>query len=219
LDNGFDNQNPYGLVAVQYLSSHDEVANGKRRPARDLKDRGSWGHSEYDAQAQTITALATAIMARGYPMIFMGDEFLEGYYSGNQEWFKDDQPITWANLTNTRASNTMRAVKDLINIRKTEINKPWYVDIQVIHVNNTAKVIGFSRGGNIYVIINYNKVNYPSYGIPFPSPGVWDLIFAHPSGAYGDSWADSYLENSVNYLGGYANIKIPEYGVLIYRKQ
>jgi 1,4-alpha-glucan branching enzyme len=162
-------------------------------------------------------------MARGYPMIFMGDEFLEGYYSGNQEWFKDDQPITWANLTNTRASNTMRAVKDLINIRKTEINKPWYVGIGVIHVNNSAKVIGFSRGDSIYVIINYDKVNYTnstSYGIPFPSAGTWNLIFAHPSGAYGDSWADSRLTPSVSYSGsGNVNINIPEYGVLIYKKQ
>jgi 1,4-alpha-glucan branching enzyme len=218
LDNGLNNQNPYGLVAVQYLSSHDEVANGKRRPAADLTNRG-WGNSEYDAQAQTITALATIIMARGYPMIFMGDEFLEGYYFGNQEYFRDDQPITWANLTNTRASNTMRAVRDLIDKRKAEINKPWYVDIQVIHVNNTDKVIGFSRGGNIYVIINYNKVNYPSYGIPFPSAGTWNLIFAHPSGAYGDSLADSYLTSSFSYSGGNAYIKIPEYGVLIYKKQ
>jgi 1,4-alpha-glucan branching enzyme len=223
LDNGLNNQNPYGLVAVQYLSSHDEVANGKRRPARDLKDRGSLMDSEYDAQAQTITALATVIMARGYPMIFMGDEFLEGYYLGNQEYFKDDQPITWANLTNTKASNTMRAVRDLINIRKTEINKPWYVGIGVIHVNNSAKVIGFSRGDSIYVIINYDKVNYTnstSYGIPFPSAGTWNLIFAHPSGAYGDSWADSRLTPSVSYSGsGNVNINIPEYGVLIYRKQ
>jgi 1,4-alpha-glucan branching enzyme len=222
LDNGFDNQNLYGLVAVQYLSSHDEVANGKRRPARDLKDRG-WGDSEYDAQAQTITALATVIMARGYPMIFMGDEFLEGYYPGNQEYFKDDQPITWANLMNSRATNTMRAVRDLIMIRKN--NAPIkYDQIGVIHINNADKVIGFRRGygtgsGDIYVIINYNKRSYTSYGIPFPSTGTWNLIFAHPSGAYGDSGADSYLTDSVNYLGGYAYIKIPEYGVLIYKKQ
>ena len=219
LDNGLNNQNPYGLVAVQYLSSHDEVANGKRRPAADLTNRG-WGNSEYDAQAQTITALATIIMARGYPMIFMGDEFLEGYYPGNQEYFRDDQPITWANLTNDRATNTMKAVKDLINIRKTEINKPWYVGIQVIHVNNSAKVIGFSRGGNIYVIINYNKTSYVSYGIPFPSTGTWNLIFAHPSDAYGDSGANSRLTPSVSYSGsGNVNINIPEYGVLIYKKQ
>ena len=219
LDNGLNNQNPYGLIAVQYLSSHDEVANGKRRPAADLKYRGSWGNSEYDAQGQTITGLATAVFARGYPMIFMGDEFLEGYYSDNQEWFRDDKPITWYNLTNTRATNTWKAVRDLLNVRKSHVNKPWYVGIQVHHVNNTAKVIGFSRGNDIYVIINYDKVNYPSYGIPFPSTGTWNLIFAHPSGAYGDSWADSYLTGSVNYSGGNANIKIPEYGVLIYKKQ
>ncbi len=218
LNNGTDNQNPYGIYAIQYLSSHDEVANGKQRPAADLKNRGSWGNSEYDAQGQTITGLATAIMAFGYPMIFMGDEFLEGYYPNNQDWFRDDKPITWANLVNTRATNTWRAVKDLINARKQHINKPYYVGINIIHINNTVKVIGFSRGNDIYVIVNYDKQNYSSYGIPFPSTGTWNLIFAHPSSAYGDSWADSYLTGSVNYSGGNANIKIPEYGVLIYKK-
>jgi hypothetical protein len=99
-----------------------------------------------------------------------------------------------------------------------------YDQIGVIHINNTDKVIGFRRGygtgsGDIYVIINYNKKSYTSYGIPFPSTGTWNLIFAHPSGAYGDSWADSYLTSSVSYSGGNAYIKIPEYGVLIYRKQ
>ncbi|MCS7299622.1 MAG: alpha-amylase family glycosyl hydrolase, partial [Spirochaetia bacterium] len=104
LDNGLDNQNPYGLIAVQYLSSHDEVANGKRRPAADLKHRG-WGNGEYDAQYQTLTGLATAIFARGIPMIFMGDEILEGFYSGDQEWFRDDVPINWSKIGNTRVTN------------------------------------------------------------------------------------------------------------------
>ncbi|MGC8766910.1 MAG: alpha-amylase family glycosyl hydrolase [Brevinematia bacterium] len=221
LDNGTNNQNPYGLMAVQYLSSHDEVANGKRRPATDLKYRG-WGSSEYDAQAQTITAIATAIFSRGYPMLFMGDEFLEGFYSNNQECFRDDKPITWSNLTNTRATNTMRAVKDLVNIRKQYVNKPWYVPTTINH-NPGNKVIGFSRtpGGSddLYIIINYDKVNYSNYGIPFPSTGTWNLIFAHPSGAYGDTWADTYLVDTVNYSGDNATIGIPEYGVLIYKKQ
>lgn len=222
LDNGLNNQNPYGLIAVQYLSSHDEVANGKRRPARDLKDRGSWGNSEYDAQYQTLTALATAIFARGYPMIFMGDEILEGYYTGDQEWFRDDVPINWSKITNTRVTNTIKAVRDLIKIRKDHVNKPWYVPI-TIHHNPGNKVIGFSRtpGGSddIYVIINYDKQSYTTYGIPFPSTGTWQLIYASPSGTYGDSWANAYLTSTVNYSGGNANIKIPEYGVLIYRKQ
>jgi len=223
LDNGIYNQNPYGLFVVQYHVSHDEAANGKQRPSADLVNRGSWGNSEYDAQAQMITAIATAVMAKGIPMLFYGEEFLEGYYTGNQKWFQDTVPITWANLNRTRATNTMRAVRDLNMIRKN--NAPIkYDQIGVIHINNTDKVIGFRRGygtgsGDIYVIINYNKTNYTSYGIPFPSAGTWDLIFAHPSGAYGDSWADSYLINPVNYSGGDANIKIPEYGVLIYKKQ
>lgn len=224
LNNGLDNQSPYGLFAVQYHVSHDEAANGKQRPSADLVNRGSWGNSEYDAQGQMITAIATAVMARGIPMLFFGEEFLEGYWPGNQKWFRDDVPITWANLSRVRATNTMRAVRDLNWIRRN--NAPIRFDlIGIVHVNNTAKVLSFRRGygtgsGDIYVIINYNKQNYSSYGIPFPSAGTWELIFAHPSGAYGDAWADAYLVNPVNYSGsGNVNIKIPEYGVLIYRKQ
>ncbi|MGC8766139.1 MAG: alpha-amylase family glycosyl hydrolase [Brevinematia bacterium] len=223
LDNGSDNQNPYGLFVVQYHVSHDEAANGKQRPSADLVNRGSWGNSEYDAQAQMITAIATAVMAKGIPMLFYGEEFLEGYWSDNQKWFTDTKPITWANLSKVRATNTMRAVRDLNFIRKN--NAPIRFDqIGVLHVNNTGKVIGFRRGygtgsGDIYVIINYNKQSYTSYGIPFPSSGTWNLIFAHPSGAYGDAWADSYLTSTVSYSGGNAYIKIPEYGVLIYKKQ
>ncbi|MCS7299432.1 MAG: alpha amylase C-terminal domain-containing protein, partial [Spirochaetia bacterium] len=103
------------------------------------------------------------------------------------------------------------------------VNKPWYVPITIHHNNLNDKVIGFSRtpGGSddIYVIINYDKQNYTNYGIPFPSSGTWNLIYASPSGAYGDSWADAHLTGTVNYSGGNANIKIPEYGVLIYKKQ
>ncbi|MCX8029383.1 MAG: alpha amylase C-terminal domain-containing protein, partial [Brevinematales bacterium] len=204
-----------------YLSSHDEVANGKRRPAADLKHRG-WGNGEYDAQYQTLTGLATAIFARGIPMIFMGDEILEGYYSGDQEWFRDDVPINWSKIGNPRVTNTLRAVRDLIKIRKERVNKPWYVPI-TIHHNPGNKVIGFSRtpGGSddIYVIINYDKQNYSSYDIPFPSSGTWNLIYASPSSAYGDIEDDIYLTGSVSYSGGNANIKIPRYGVLIYKKE
>lgn len=223
LNNGLDNQDPNGLFAVQYHVSHDEAANGKQRPSADLVNRGSWGNSEYDAQGQMITAIATAVMARGIPMLFYGEEFLEGYWSDNQKWFTDTKPITWANLSKVRATNTMRAVRDLNFIRRNNAAVKFN-QIGIIHVNNTAKVLSFRRGygtgsGDIYVIINYNKTSYSSYGIPFPSSGTWQLIFAHPSGAYGDSWADAYLTSTVNYSGGNATIKIPEYGVLIYRKQ
>ncbi|MEN2998915.1 MAG: alpha amylase C-terminal domain-containing protein [Brevinematia bacterium] len=117
----------------------------------------------------------------------------------------------------------MRAIRDLNFIRRNNACVRYDL-IGVVHVNNNNKVLGFRRGsgtgsGDIYVIINYNKVSFSSYSIPFPSSGTWDLIFAHPSGAYGDSWADSYLVNPVNYSGGNANIKIPEYGVLIYKKR
>jgi 1,4-alpha-glucan branching enzyme len=65
---------------VLYMSSHDECANGKERTAADLNFARSWGNSEYDAQCQQITGLANILMGPARPMMFMGDEFLEGFY-------------------------------------------------------------------------------------------------------------------------------------------
>ena len=219
---------------VQYACSHDEAANGKQRMAADLHYVRGWATTEFDAQCQMVTALATVLMGKGMPMVFMGDEFLEGFYDDsywgppyNARYFVDTKALSWNNLywnrtdgypVRVEAARTAAAVQALAWIRKNNDAIKYY-DIFVHHVNDTGKVIGFTRGGNINVIINYDKTPYGAgYSVWFPA-GQWSLIFAHPSGAFGNSWADAYLTGYVDAGGGgNMSIKIPEYGVLVYKK-
>jgi 1,4-alpha-glucan branching enzyme len=220
-----------GWAGLNYLESHDEAANGKERTAADLHYVRSWGNSEYDAQCQQVTGLATVLMGQGMPMILYGDEFLEGFYDDSYwgapmdaRWFTDGTPLSWNNFywnaTNiparVGAANTCAAVRDLARVRR---NYPavQYNGITVDLQDNNNKILGFERGGNIYVIINYNKQSQTGYNPKFPTGNgnAWNLIFAHPSSAYGESFADSYLTSSA-YSG--SSISIPEYGVLVYQQ-
>ncbi len=222
----------WSMSGVNYMTSHDECANGKERTAADLHYARSWGNSQYDAQCQQVTGLATVLMAKGVPMVFMGDESLEGFYDDsywgppyNARYFRDWTALSWNNEygsrtdgypNRTEAAQTVEAVRGLAWIRRN-YDSVHYYDINVNLVDNSGKVLGFSRGGDIYVIINYNKTSYTSYGVTFPASGSWKLIFVHPSGAYGYGGFDGNLVDTVNGSGG--NIGLPEYGVLVYKKQ
>ncbi len=243
LDNGLENQNPNGTPAINYLVSHDEAGNGKQRPSSDLAIRWWSANTEYDSQHQQITGLATSILSRGVPMIFMGEEFIQGFYGNNTKYFIVDDAnswyVNWENLSNSAPWNrwggyyTHKAVKDLIQIRKDS----WPVRGSSIRFDagwqdNANKIIRFARGsgngsGDIFVVINYKKYSWTdlstsTYGVDFPSTGTWNLIFASPSGTYGQIWADAFYPSwmtTVVYTGGSYGLRIPEYGVLIYRKQ
>ncbi len=228
VDNPGNNRSPSGTPALNYLVSHDEAGNGKQRFPAELSYR-SWGNGEFDAMYQQITGLATVFMARGIPMLFMGDEFIQGYYPGNNKYFIVEDANTWyLNWENLGwgGINVHNAVKDLIKLRKNNAGIR-YTDLETKYAN-PAKVIEFTRGASdeIFVIINYNAVSYGypdgggTYGLHFPSVGWWDLQFISPSGAYGNSYYDpESWTSSVYYNGTQYGIQIPKYGVLIYKKR
>ena len=62
------------------------MANGKARVPYEInkEDATSWY-----AQKRSTLAAALVFTAPGIPMIFQGQEFLEG------EWFRDDVPLDW----------------------------------------------------------------------------------------------------------------------------
>lgn len=217
-----------GWAGLNYMVSHDEAANGKQRTAADLHYVRGWGTDEYDAQCQQITGLATVLMGQGIPMMLQGDEFLEGFYDDfylgepyNARWFTDSKALSWNNFyynaTNIPArlgaARTRGAIKELAWLRR---NNPAvkFSGINVTMSDNANKILAFQRGGNIFVVINYDKKNWGSYNPAIPT-GNWSLIYAHPSSAYGIPFADGYLSGNAN---SGDNIKIPEYGVLVYKK-
>ena len=71
---------------VIYTESHDEVANGKARIPHEIApgDPAHWA-----AQKRSTLGAALVLTAPGIPMLFQGQEFLEG------EWFRDTVPLDW----------------------------------------------------------------------------------------------------------------------------
>lgn len=219
--------------AVQYMTSHDEVANGKQRTAADLHYARGWGDSEWDARFQTIGALATVFMSKGVPMMFMGDEQLEGFYDDsywgepyNARYFVDTTALSWNQnfigdeVTNKRwgAFDVVNAVRDLAEIRSwiqydSIAGFDDYWSLSVTHTDEANHIIGFRYGNKTFVVINYNNQSQMGYYVS-GMPDGWGLQFASPSSSYGDGSFDGNLS-------GYSSsgaINIPPYGVLIYRQ-
>ena len=71
---------------VVYTESHDEVANGRARVPYEVDPEDPTG---WYAQKRSTLGAALVFTAPGIPMIFQGQEFLQG------EWFRDDVPLDW----------------------------------------------------------------------------------------------------------------------------
>ncbi len=71
---------------VIYSESHDEVANGRARVPQEVNPKDPKG---WYAQKRSTLAAAMVFTAPGIPMLFQGQEFLEG------EWFRDTIPLDW----------------------------------------------------------------------------------------------------------------------------
>ena len=71
---------------VIYSESHDEVANGKARVPQEINSQDPTG---WYAQKRSTLAAGLVFTAPGIPMLFQGQEFLQG------EWFRDDVPLDW----------------------------------------------------------------------------------------------------------------------------
>ena len=91
---------------VIYSESHDEVANGKARVPYEInRDDATGWHS----QKRSTLAAALVFTAPGIPMLFQGQEFLEG------GWFRDDVPLDWDLCREFRG--IVRLYRDLIALR------------------------------------------------------------------------------------------------------
>ena len=71
---------------VIYSESHDEVANGRARVPHEVSPKDAKG---WYSQKRSTLAAAMVFTAPGIPMLFQGQEFLEG------NWFRDTVPVDW----------------------------------------------------------------------------------------------------------------------------
>jgi 1,4-alpha-glucan branching enzyme len=171
---------------VIYSESHDEVANGRARVPQEISPNDPKG---WYARKRSTLAAAMVFTAPGVPMLFQGQEFLEG------EWFRDTVPLDWDQKDEFHG--IVRLYRDLIRLR---LNRDGFTRglcgqfTQVFHLNEESKVIAFHRwdkGGpadDVVVVANFFHEPQDGYVIGFPVEGTWQLRFNSDWRGYSDDF-------------------------------
>jgi 1,4-alpha-glucan branching enzyme len=205
---------------VIYSESHDEVANGKARVPQEISPNDPKG---WYAKKRSTLAAAMVFTAPGIPLLFQGQEFLEG------GWFRDTVPVDWDQRSEFHG--IVRLYRDLVRLRR---NRDGFTRglcgqfTQVYHLHDERKVIAFHRweqGGaadDVVVIANFFHDAQDDYVIGFPSAGIWNLRFNSDWQGYSDDFKNHPSSNVVAKAGDYdglpyhAAVAIGPYSVLIF---
>lgn len=203
---------------VVYTESHDEVANGRARvPAEiDAADPQGWY-----AQKRSTVGAALVLTSAGIPMLFQGQEFLEG------GWFRDDVPLDWAR--NDDLHGLVRLYRDLITLRRNISGVTRGLTGQhteVLHADEERKVLVLHRwadGGprdSTVVVVNLSHEERRDERVPLPGPGPWRLRLNSDARIYSDVFGDGAAFDLESHdepgVGATAALSIPPYSVLIY---
>ena len=205
---------------VIYSESHDEVANGRERVPQEISPDDPKG---WYARKRSTLAAAMVFTAPGIPLLFQGQEFLEG------GWFRDTVPVDWDQRDEFHG--IVRLYRDLIRLR---LNRDGFTRglcgqfTQVCHLHDERKVIAFHRwdkGGladDVMVIANFRHESQEGYVIGFPAAGIWKLRFNSDWQGYSDDFQGHPSTDVVAEPGEYdgfpfqAVLSIGPYSVLIF---
>jgi len=205
----------------RFLSeSHDEVTNGKARVLQEINPHDPKG---WYARKRSTLAAAMVFTAPGIPMLFQGQEFLEG------GWFRDTVPVDWDQRNEFHS--IVRLYHDLIRLR---LNRDGLTHglcgqfTKVYHLNNERKVIAFHHwetggtGDDVVVVASFFHDEQADYIIGFPSPGIWKLRLNSVWQGYNDDFKNHPRTDAIAKSGDYdglpyhAAVSIEIYSVLIF---
>lgn len=205
---------------VIYSESHDDVANGKKRVPSEVSPDDATG---WLAQKRSTLAAALVFTSPGIPMLFQGQEFLEG------DSFRDTVPVDWDQRKEFKG--IVLLYRDLIRLR---LNREGHTRglcgqfTQAHHLNEERKVIAFHRwdkggpGDDVVVIANFFHEPQVGYTIGFPLPGAWKLRFNSDWQGYSHSFkdhpsADVVAEDGArDGLPAHGTFSIGPYSVLVF---
>ncbi len=205
---------------VIYSESHDEVANGKARVPQEINpdDPAGW-----HAQKRSTLAAGLVFTSPGIPMLFQGQEFLQG------EWFRDDVPLDWD--LNEEYRGIVRLYRDLIRLR---LNSKGFSRglcgqfLNIYHVNEAENILAFQRwdqhgpGDDVIVVLNFSHVPKEYYDIGMPAPGLWKLRLNSDAAIYSNDFGGFFSSDVEAYAGtrdgldAYTTISIGPYSMLIF---
>lgn len=208
---------------VIYSESHDEVANGRARVVHEIAPDGP---DDYFAQKRSTLAAAMVFTAPGIPMLFQGQEFLEG------GWFRDTVPVDWDKRVEFQG--IVRLYRDLIRLRLNRDGTSRGLcgqHVHVSHVNDAQNVIAFRRWENggpnddVVVVANFHRDPRADYRLGFPDAGDWRLLFNSDWKGYSRHFGDfpsgdvTATADAYDGLPASATIAIGPYSVLVYGRK
>jgi 1,4-alpha-glucan branching enzyme len=211
--------NDDGFRRVVYSESHDEVANGRARVPYEI-DPGN--ATSWFSQKRSTLAAALVFTVPGIPMIFQGQEFLQG------EWFRDDVPLDWD--LNEEFSGIVRLYRDLIHLRRnlggvTAGLMGQFVTVH--HINDDMNMLAFQRwekhgrGDDVVVVMNFSNATRENYMIGMPVAGRWRVRLNSDSHHYSRDFGNAPLADVVAQAQAYdgmpaaAQVTIPPYSFVI----
>ncbi len=164
-----------GFRRVIYTESHDEDANGSARVPEEI-----WpGYADSWASKKRATlGSAIVLTSPGIPMLFQGQELVEG------SWFSDEDGLDWT--LRHRHAGLLRLHRDLISLRRNTADLSRGLrgeHVAVHHLNAAAKVLGWHRwleGGprdDVIVLANFSTDAFPGYHVGVPRAGRWRVRF------------------------------------------
>jgi 1,4-alpha-glucan branching enzyme len=164
-----------GFRRVIYTESHDEDANGSARVPEEI-----WpGYADSWASKKRATlGSAIVLTSPGIPMLFQGQELVEG------SWFDDEDGLDWS--LRHRHAGLLRLHRDLIALRRNtaDVSRGLRGEhVAVHHVNTAAKILGWHRwleGGprdDVIVIANFSAEAFTDYHVGVPRAGRWRVRF------------------------------------------
>jgi len=205
---------------VIYSESHDELANGKARVPQEINPEDPKG---WYARKRSTLAAALVFTAPGIPMLFQGQEFLEG------GWFRDTVPLDWDQRDEFHG--ILRLYRDLIRLR---LNRDGCTRglcgqfTQVHHQNEESKVLAFHRwdqggaGDDVMVVVNFRQQPQQDYVVGFPAAGTWELRLNSDWQGYSDDFENhpgsdvTAVACDCDGLPAQAALNLGPYSVLIY---
>ena len=171
---------PDAWRVVNCLENHDIVYHGNQQRIAALAD-GSNARSWY-ARSRARAATGLLIAARGIPMLFMGEEFLE-----DKQWDDNVQAdpgllIYWNGLKADPAmQDHLRFTTDVLWLRR---NQPALrgESLRVSRAHSIDRVIAIHRwiegqGEDLLFAVNLQEFNRFGYRIGFPGAGAWREVF------------------------------------------
>lgn len=208
------------FARVIYTESHDEVANGKARVPQEIDPEDPTG---YFAQKRSTLGAGLVLTSAGIPMVFQGQEFLEG------GWFRDTAALDWNQ--DDSFHGIVKLYRDLIRLRLNRDGSSAGLTgggVNVFHNNDQANLIAFQRwrehgvGDDVVVVVNLSNTETSGYRIGFPAPGKWQLLLNSDARTYSDAFGDHQstdvvaVEDDYDGLQASAEISIAPYSMLVY---